>query len=213
MALQSFLGKLEYPSCGQKGKEDEDRLGFWRSNNIIFSPDADEEETETEKRAAPLPSQDPRALWLGFPMDPTHQRWFLLLLHRFTVVLELSSQTHSQKPAQWQTHRKTPGHCFTAARECQESVCPNPFFINSSILLGKIIYKFACSDYSKWLARVWLCWSFMWMQDRAWFCFTKLSVQSWKGNQNSTGLSWKCLREAHMQNQTAKAAPSDFPNL
>lgn len=37
------------------------------------------------------------------------------------------------------------------------------------------------------------------MQDRVWFCFTKLGVQSWKGNQNSMGLSWKRLREACMQ--------------
>lgn len=40
--------------------------------SALQEPEADEEETLTEKRAAPLLSQDPKVLWLGFPMDPTH---------------------------------------------------------------------------------------------------------------------------------------------
>lgn len=60
-------------------KKDQNRLGFGpmvsedeRLFSALQEPEADEEETLTEKRAAPLLSQDPKVLWLGFPMDPTH---------------------------------------------------------------------------------------------------------------------------------------------
>lgn len=46
----------------------------WEDEKRLFSalqePGADEEEPVTEKRAAPLLSQDPRVLWLGFPWIP-----------------------------------------------------------------------------------------------------------------------------------------------
>lgn len=131
-------------------------------------PDADEEETVTGGRAAPLPSQDPRALWLGFPMDPTHHsahsRWFFLLLQRSTVVLELSSQTHSQKLAQWQSllaNREKPQASVSHQLMSVKNLCVKiHFLINPLIFLGKIIYKLICNDYSKWLAGVCLCWKF-----------------------------------------------------
>lgn len=139
---------------------------------------------------------------VGFSHTPFCTPEFLLLLQSSTVVLEVSSQAHRQNLAQWQrllANRETPGHCFTSVCEHQESTCQNPFFLNSPILLGKIIFEFICSDNSGCVSAG----IFTGMQDRAWFCFTKLSVQSWKGNQNSMGLSWKRLREAQMQKHTA----------
>lgn len=94
------------------------------------------------------PPRIPKFSGWVFPHTILHPR-ISLAFTKFHRGSGSSSQTHRQKLAQCQSlfaNRETPGHCFTSGCEHQESMCQNPLFLNSLILLDKIIYKFLCNN-------------------------------------------------------------------